>query len=147
MCVRVSELPRAAGRGGLGAPGQGTVDDPRDAKAKRITLVCDQLNRHGLGSLYKASTPGEAIRTANRLELVHTPKHGSWLNITECERSVLTRQRLGRRLAETSTIKPQATAWAADRNANQTGIDWRFTTEDARIKLKRLPEYGGVARY
>lgn len=114
------------------------VDDPRYAEAKRITLVCDQLNTHGLGSLYKAFAADEALRIANRIELVHTPKHGSWLNIAECELSVLTRQCLARRLAKTSTIKREAEAWSADRNANQTGVDWQFSTDNARTKLKRL---------
>ena len=114
------------------------VDDPRYADAERITLVCDQLNTHGLGSLYRAFDPQEALRIANRLELVHTPKHGSWLNIAECELSVLTRRCLGRRLAETTIIEREATAWADDRNATQTGVDWQFTTDNARAKLKRL---------
>lgn len=114
------------------------VDDPRYAKADRITLVCDQLNTHTFGSLYRAFDPAEALRIANRLELVHTPKHGSWLNIAECELSVLTRQCLGRRIAETSTIAREAEAWAVNRNANQTGVDWQFNTDNARTKLKRL---------
>jgi hypothetical protein len=114
------------------------VDHPRYAKADQITLVCDQLNTHGLGSLYKAFAPDEALRIANRIELVHTPKHGSWLNIAECELSVLTRQCLSGRTAEASTIERQATTWSTQRNANQTGIDWQFTTGNARTKLKRL---------
>ena len=114
------------------------VDDPRYAGAERITLVCDQLNTHALGSLYRAFDPEEALRIANRIELVHTPKHGSWLNIAECELSVLTRQCLGERIAEVSTIRRQVQPWSTKRNARQTGVDWRFTTDDARIKLKRL---------
>ena len=114
------------------------VDDPRYAGADRITLVCDQLNTHSLGSLYRAFGPQEALRIANRIELVHTPKHGSWLNIAECELSVLTRQCLGKRLADTLIIEREAAAWAADRNANQTGISWQFTAHNARTKLKRL---------
>lgn len=114
------------------------VDDPRYADADRITVVCDQLNTHALSSLYKAFGPAEALRIANRIELVHTPKHGSWLNIAECELSVLTRQCLGRRLAKTSIITREAEAWAVDRNANQTGVDWQFNTDNARTKLKRL---------
>ncbi len=114
------------------------VDDPRYADADRITLVCDQLNTHTLGSLYRAFDPAEALRIANRLELVHTPKHGSWLNIAECELSVLTRQCLSRRLADISIIACEAEAWAADRNASQTGVDWQFNTDNARTKLKRL---------
>ena len=114
------------------------VDDPRYADAERITLVCDNLNTHRLGSLYEAFAPAEALRIANRIELVHTPKHGSWLNIAECELSVLTRQCLSGRIATTSTIKRQARAWSTDRNARQTGVDWQFTTDHARTRLKRL---------
>ncbi len=114
------------------------VDDPRYANADRITLVCDQLNTHTLGSLYKAFTAEEALRIANRIELIHTPKHGSWLNIAECELSVLTRQCLDRRIPEVKTIDREARAWSASRNASQTGVDWLFTTDQARNKLKRL---------
>ena len=114
------------------------VDDPRYAHADRITLVCDQLNTHTLGSLYKAFDSAEALRIANRIELVHTPRHGSWLNIAECELSVLTRQCLNRRIAELAVIEQEARAWSATRNANQTGVDWQFTTDQARVKLKRL---------
>ena len=114
------------------------VDDPRYVDADRITLVCDQLNTHTLGSLYRALGPAEALRIANRIELVHTPKHGSWLNIAECELSVLTRQCLGRRMDQITMIEREARAWSAARNANQTAVDWRFTTDQARIKLKRL---------
>lgn len=114
------------------------VDHPRYAGAERITLVCDQLNTHALGSLYQAFDPAEALRIANRIELVHTPKHGSWLNIAECELSVLTRQCLNRRIGDAAEIDRQACAWAAARNAAHAGVDWRFTTDDARIKLKRL---------
>jgi len=114
------------------------VDDPRYAEADCITLVCDQLNTHGLGSLYKAFDPAEALRIANRIELVHTPKHGSWLNIAECELSVLTRQCLGRRMHQPAIIEQEAGHWAAERNAAGVGVDWQFTTDDARVKLKRL---------
>jgi hypothetical protein len=114
------------------------VDAPRYADSDRITLVCDNLNTHTPGSLYKAFTADEALRITNRIELVHTPRHGSWLNIAECELSVLTRQCLNRRIAETPTIRRQAQAWTATRNATQTGVDWRFTNDQARIKLKRL---------
>jgi len=114
------------------------VDDPRYAHADRITLVCDQLNTHTLGSLYRAFTAQEALRIANRIELIHTPKHGSWLNIAECELSVLTRQCLDRRIAQVPMIDREARAWTTTRNANQTGVDWRFTTDQARNKLKRL---------
>jgi hypothetical protein len=114
------------------------VDDPRYADTLRITLVCDNLNTHKLASLYEAFIPAQALRIANRIELIHTPKHGSWLNIAECELSVLTRQCLSRRIAETHTIDHKARAWSAARNTAPAGVDWQFTTDKARNKLKRL---------
>ena len=114
------------------------ADAPRYADARRITLVCDQLNTHTLGSLYKAFAPAEALRIANRIELIHTPRHGSWLNIAECELSVLTRQCLNPRIAEMSVIDREARAWYAARNAIQIGVDWQFTNDQARTKLKSL---------
>ena len=122
----------------MGEAGQGVGGCPCYAEAIQITLVCDQLNTHVLGSLYKAFGADEALRIANRIELIHTPKHGSWLNIAECELSVLTRQCLSRRIAKMPTIDREARAWSAVRNAAQTGVDWRFTTDQARNKLKRL---------
>ena len=114
------------------------VDDPRYAQAERITLVSDNLNTHGLASLYKAFEPAEALRIARKLELVHTPKHGSWLNVAESELSVLTRQCLSCRIAALLEVAKQAEAWGVRRNRKQVGVDWQFTTEDARIKLKHL---------
>jgi hypothetical protein len=114
------------------------VDDPRYAGAERITLVCDNLITHSLTSLYKAFDPAEAMRVARRLELVHTPKHGSWLNVAESELSVLTRQCLGRRVAVMCEVEEEAGARGKRRNAKQVGVDWHFTTEDARTKLKHL---------
>jgi hypothetical protein len=114
------------------------IDDSRYAKAKRITLVCDQLNTHALASLYAAFEPPEAARLVRKLELVHSPKHGSWLNMAESELSVLTRQCLKRRIAKASTIASEARQWATDRNNRQIGTDWQFTTKDARIKLRYL---------
>jgi hypothetical protein len=114
------------------------VDDPRYANAEKITLVCDNLNTHGLASFYKAFPPEEAHRVAGRIDLSHTPKHGSWLNTAECELSVLTRQCLSGRISQWETVRSAAAAWGSDRNARQTGIDWHFTTADARVKLKRL---------
>ena len=114
------------------------VDDPRYAEVERITLVCDNLITHGLASLYKAFDPAEAMRIARRLELVHTPKHGSWLNVAESELSVLSRQCLGRRIAVLAEVAEEAEAWGGRRNAKQVGVDWQFTTEDARVKLKHL---------
>jgi len=114
------------------------VDQPRYAQAERITLICDNLNTHSLASLYKAFEPAEALRLARKLDVVYTPKHGSWLNVAECEFSVLTRQCLDRRIAQLSVVQAEAAAWAARRNQKQIGVDWQFTTADARIKLKRL---------
>lgn len=114
------------------------LDQPRFAKAERITLVCDNLNTHTLTSLYSAFEPPEALRLAQKLELVHTPRHGSWLNMAEPELSVLTRQSLRNRIALQHLVAQRATAWCRQRNARQVAVDWHFTTEDARIKLKGL---------
>jgi hypothetical protein len=114
------------------------VDHPRYADAELITLVCDNLNTHDLGSLYEAFAPAEALRLARKLAIVNTPKHGSWLNMAEPELSVLTRQALAEYLGREIDVATRATAWGNERNDKQVGIDWQFTTEDARIKLKRL---------
>lgn len=114
------------------------VDHPRFAKAEKITVVLDNLNTHDLGSLYEAFPAAEAKRIADKLELVFTPKHGSWLNIAECELSVMTRQSMSDRLPSESKVLERATAWSKERNENQTGVEWQFTTEKARTKLKRL---------
>jgi hypothetical protein len=106
--------------------------------AERIVLVMDQLNTHTVASLYDAFPPAEARRIAERLEIHYTPKHGSWLNMAEIEFSVLVRQCLGQRLADTATLRREVGAWEESRNAAGSRIDWRFTTEDARIKLKHL---------
>jgi len=114
------------------------VNHPRYAEVERITLVCDNLNTHTIASLYQAFAPEEALRIAQRLEIVHTPKHGSWLNVAESELSVLTRQCLARRLPTQAIVAEQADLWMDRRNAAQIGVDWQFRTADARIKLKRL---------
>ena len=106
--------------------------------AERITLVCDQLNTHHLASLYETFAPEEAHRLARKLELVHTPKHGSWLNMAEIELSALSRQCLDRRITDLSTMRHEVTAWAQDRNQHATTVQWRFTTADARVKLASL---------
>ncbi len=107
-------------------------------EAQRVTLVCDNLNTHKIASLYKAFAAEEALRLSSRLELVHTPKHGSWLNITEIELSVFSRQCLNRRIPDLQTLRSEAEAWQAHRNQTANRVDWQFTAEDARIKLKRL---------
>ncbi|MGI8624736.1 MAG: IS630 family transposase [Solirubrobacteraceae bacterium] len=106
--------------------------------AERIVLVLDNLNTHTAASLYHTFPPDVARRLWTKLELHYTPKHGSWLNIAECEFSALKRQCLDRRLPDPETLRREVTAWAADRNARQTGVVWHFTTADARTKLHRL---------
>ncbi len=106
--------------------------------ANKITLVMDNLNTHNGASLYKAFTPELARSLLDKLEFVYTPKHGSWLNMAECEFSVLSRQCLARRLPDRETVTNEVVAWTKDRNQNTASVDWRFSTEDARIKLKRL---------
>ena len=112
--------------------------DERFPDADKIVLVLDNLNTHGSASLYEAFPPAEAKRLADKLEVHHTPKHGSWLNMAEIELSVLARQCLSERMASKTQVAAQVTAWERQRNGRSTRIDWRFTTEDARIKLKRL---------
>jgi len=107
-------------------------------EAKCVILVCDNLNTHGVGSLYETFPPAEAWRLAQRLEIHFTPKHGSWLDIAEIELSVLTKQCLDRRIPDIPKLQRETAAWADRRNAEQTGVDWQFTTSKARIKLKRL---------
>ncbi len=106
--------------------------------AERIVLVQDNLNTHTPASLYAAFPPAEARRLADRLELHYTPKHGSWLNMAEIELAMLAQQCLDRRLADRATLEREVAAWQAARNACGRGVNWRFTTEDARIKLKHL---------
>jgi hypothetical protein len=106
--------------------------------AARIRLVCDNLNTHGIGSLYEAFPPEQARGLAARLEIHYTPKHGSWLNIAEIELSALTLQCLDRRLPDLETLREETKQWEQKRNAAQKGVDWQFSTHDARIKLKRL---------
>ena len=106
--------------------------------AARVTLVCDNLNTHRLTSLYKAFPEEEARRLDSRLELVHTPKHGSWLNIAEIELSVYSRHCLKRRIPDLETLRSETAAWEKYRNEKAGPVDWRFTREDARIILKRL---------
>jgi DDE superfamily endonuclease len=114
------------------------VIDGQFPDAEVIVLVMDNLNTHGPASFYEAFEPAEARRLAAKLEIHYTPKHGSWLNMAEIELSVLDRQCLDRRLATRAWIEREAAAWEAERNARQMTVDWRFTTADARIRLKRL---------
>ncbi len=112
--------------------------DVRYPEAERIVLVLDNLNTHTPAALYEAFPPAEAKRLADKPELRYTPKHGSWLNAAEIELSVLSRQRLDRRLPDAETLQAEVAAWAAPRNAAGGAVDRRFTTDDARIKLQRL---------
>jgi hypothetical protein len=112
--------------------------DVQYPEAERIRLICDQLNTHGLGSLYEAFPPEQARRLAARLEIHHTPKHGSWLNIAEIELSALTLQCLDRRLPDIETLREETKQWETRRNTAQKEVDWQFSTPDARIKHKRL---------
>jgi hypothetical protein len=112
--------------------------DVRYPDAECIVLVMDQLNTHTPGALYDVFAPAEAKRLANKLEIHYTPKHGSWLNIAEIEFSVLSRQCLDRRVPDAATLAREVAAWQQRRNAATCTVDWRFTTADARIKLKRL---------
>jgi hypothetical protein len=106
--------------------------------AERIVLVMDNLNTHTPASLYEAFPPAEAKRLADKLEIHYTPKHGSWLNMAELELSVLARQCLEDRFATAAALTTAVAAWEHARNGAQTTINWRFTTADARIKLKHL---------
>lgn len=106
--------------------------------AECLLLVLDNLNTHSGASLYEAFAPQQARALLERLHFVHTPKHGSWLNLAEAEFSILQRQCLDRRIPDLSSLEREAHAWTHHRNQLQIGADWQFTTQDARIKLKRL---------
>jgi hypothetical protein len=106
--------------------------------AEKIVLVTDNLSTHSFACLYERFAPPEARRIASRIEWHFTPEHGSWLNIAECELSVLQRQCLNRRLPDQSLVAQEAAAWVAQRNQLAVTVDWHFTSNDARIKLKRL---------
>ena len=106
--------------------------------AERITVVLDNLNTHTPAALYAAFEPAEAKRIWDKLEFHYTPKHGSWLNMAEIELSVLSRQCLDRRIPDQETLKTEVAAWETERNTSGATVMWRFTTADARIKLKHL---------
>jgi hypothetical protein len=106
--------------------------------AQKIVLVMDNLNTHKLASLYEAFEPETARRLAERFEIHYTPKHGSWLDMAETELSVLARQCLNRRIDNSADLRREIDAWERQRNASASRMDWRFTTKNARIKLKRL---------
>ena len=112
--------------------------DVHYAQADKLVLVMDNLNTHTLGSLYETFEPAEAERLSRKLELHYTPTYASWLNIAEIELSVLSRQCLDRRMGSLEEVQQEVAAWQQQRNQAQVSVDWRFTTADARIKLKRL---------
>ena len=107
-------------------------------KAEVIRVVMDNLNTHNPAALYEVFEPAEARRILSKLEFHNTPVHGSWLNVAEIELSVLSRQCLSRRIPDKDTLTSEVAAWEADRNSSAMKVDWRFTTADARIKLKHL---------
>ncbi len=106
--------------------------------AEKIILIMDNLNTHKPGSLYEVFTPEKAKTLWDRFQFVHTPKHGSWLNMAEIELNVLNGQCLNRRIDKIATVIKQANAWQKHRNNRNAKINWQFTTKDARIKLLRL---------
>lgn len=147
-CVLAAFEPLAAWRRVWALPQRRRVEFARVVRqlcaevypsAERIRLVCDQLNTHGPASFYEAFAPAEARRLAAKVEFVHTPVHGSWLNAVEVELSVFVRQCLGRRrIGSVEALRREAEAWAARRNAEGGTVAWQMTTEDARVKLRRL---------
>ena len=115
-----------------------TVLDEHYPEASTVVLVMDNLNTHGLSSLYEAFAPAKARQLAKRLEIHYTPEHGSWLNMAEIEQSVLAKQALSRRIPTREAMKQRTTAWQENRNATDATVDWQFWAEEARVKLKRL---------
>jgi hypothetical protein len=114
------------------------IVDSHFPNAERVVMVMDNLNTHKPSSLYKAFPAPEAKRILDRLEFHYTPKHGSWLNMAEIEFGILQRQCLNRRIPDQETLRKEVAAWQQRRNAEAIEVDWRFTTDDARIKLRRL---------
>jgi hypothetical protein len=113
--------------------------DTRYADCEKVTLVLDNLNTHTKGAFYEAFEPAVARASVKRIEFIYTPKHGSWLNVAECELSAMTRQCLtGRRIGEISELSEEIAAWSAHTNERQRGVDWQFQIDEARTKLKRL---------
>lgn len=115
------------------------VLDKRYADCDQITLVCDNLNTHTKGAFYEAFPPEQARQYVKKINFCYTPKHGSWLNISECELSAMTRQCLsGRKLSTIKKVKKQVKAWAEKINEKQRGVEWQMKIDDARIKLKSI---------
>lgn len=114
------------------------ISDDYYKEAERITIVMDNFGTHTPGAFYETFEPVEAKRILDRFEFVYTPKHGSWLNVAEIELNVLFGQCLNRRIDNIETMKKEVEAWQKDRNGKEANIDWQFTLDNARIKLKRL---------
>lgn len=114
------------------------LSDERYPDAEKIVLVMDNLNTHSPASLYEAFEPSEARRLTEKLEVHYTPKHGSWLDMAEIELGILNRQCLNRRLNDAATLRREVASWENDRNRRATKVNWRFTTGDARVRLRRL---------
>jgi transposase len=112
--------------------------EERHPEAETLVVVTDNLNTHDPGCLYEALEPDRARRIAEKLEWHYTPKHGSWLNVAECELAALSSQCLDRRIGSAARLKQVVKAWVDDRNEREIGVDWQFTTADARVKLRRL---------
>ena len=120
------------------APQMKMLVDELYLAVRMITPVLDNLNTHRMSSLYKAFEPEEARKIMQKIEVVHTPKHGSWLNMAECEWSVMQKQCLAGRIADEATLRKSIAIWNDDRNNRRKKVDWQFRTADARIKLRRL---------
>jgi hypothetical protein len=133
---RVHALPRRTRLDWAGQVEQLLRVDYPDAE--QVVLVMDNLNTHSIGSLYEAFEPARARALSQRLEIHHTPKHGSWLNIAEIELSALTRQCLDRRIDDLHDLNAELAAWQNATNADQRQVNWHFTTSDARTKLRHL---------
>jgi hypothetical protein len=113
--------------------------DTRYAGCQKVTIVLDNLNTHTKGAFYEAFEPEKARDYVKRIEFIYTPKHGSWLNVAECELSAMTRQcMMGRRIGELSVLRKEISAWSKNTNAKQRDVDWQFKIDDARCKLKQL---------
>lgn len=112
--------------------------DKKYSNVNKITLVCDNLKTHTGGALYEAFSPEEAKRILSKIEFCYTPKHGSWLNVAEIGLSILSRQCLNRRIESMNELKKEITIWTKNKNNEEKNINWQFTSEDARIKLKKL---------
>ncbi len=112
--------------------------DTRYADCEQVTLVCDNLNTHTKGAFYEAFGPEQARAYVKRIHFCYTTKHGSWLNVAECELAALSKQCLNRRIGSVGELRREVDAWADDRNHREVGVRWRFTATDARIRLRHL---------